>query len=154
MNLTDEELKTIVTNSISFCDACRKAGKKPRGSTLQFFTKRIRRIGLDTSHFLGKAAHAGPRQTGICRKKHWSEVLISSNEGRERSVSLRKSFEEFCEEKHIPIICKGCSRNPDWMGKFLKLEIDHIDEVNSNNTPTNLQWLCPNCHSQKTFTAQ
>lgn len=34
------------------------------------------------------------------------------------------------------------------LGKRLSLQLDHIDGCNSNNTITNLRFLCPNCHSQ------
>ena len=36
----------------------------------------------------------------------------------------------------------------DWMGKYITLELDHIDGNNKNNTRENLRYLCPNCHSQ------
>jgi hypothetical protein len=34
------------------------------------------------------------------------------------------------------------------MGHDLSLELDHIDGDSTNNTPGNLRFLCPNCHSQ------
>lgn len=36
----------------------------------------------------------------------------------------------------------------DWMGKPIKLELDHIDGNADNNTEENLRVICPNCHSQ------
>ena len=38
----------------------------------------------------------------------------------------------------------------DWRPKSL-LEVDHIDGNHTHNTPENLQTLCKNCHSMKTF---
>lgn len=35
-----------------------------------------------------------------------------------------------------------------WCGKPLNLHIDHIDGDTRNNNRDNLQYLCPNCHSQ------
>lgn len=36
----------------------------------------------------------------------------------------------------------------DWQGKYLTLQVDHIDGNNKNNDFNNLRPLCPNCHSQ------
>lgn len=43
--------------------------------------------------------------------------------------------------------CNSCNLT-SWLGKELKLQVDHIDGNIKNSLPTNLRWLCPNCHSQ------
>lgn len=43
--------------------------------------------------------------------------------------------------------CSIC-KHTEWQGRELTLEVDHIDGVRTNNTLSNLRWLCPNCHSQ------
>lgn len=42
--------------------------------------------------------------------------------------------------------CQICRVN-EWDGKFLILQVDHIDGNNINHTIDNLRLLCPNCHS-------
>lgn len=42
--------------------------------------------------------------------------------------------------------CKTCEIDK-WMGKPICLEINHIDGNRHNNSPSNLEALCPNCHS-------
>ena len=42
--------------------------------------------------------------------------------------------------------CEQCDRDT-WMGKPLPLELDHINGDASNNFPSNIQLICPNCHS-------
>lgn len=44
--------------------------------------------------------------------------------------------------------CSICGNPPEWQGKFLRLQVDHIDGMCYNNHPDNLRLLCPNCHSQ------
>jgi Zn finger protein HypA/HybF involved in hydrogenase expression len=43
--------------------------------------------------------------------------------------------------------CQVCGIT-DWQGKFITLELDHIDGDADHNTAENLRLICPNCHSQ------
>ena len=36
----------------------------------------------------------------------------------------------------------------DWMGMPITLQLEHIDGNAFNTVPSNLECLCPNCHSQ------
>ena len=42
--------------------------------------------------------------------------------------------------------CNSCGLS-EWMGRPLTLELDHKDGNNANNDRSNLECLCPNCHS-------
>ena len=42
--------------------------------------------------------------------------------------------------------CNHCG-NSDWLGKKLVLELEHKDGNSDNNVRSNLECLCPNCHS-------
>lgn len=44
--------------------------------------------------------------------------------------------------------CIGCGLGPEWNGKPITLQLDHIDGDKFNNLKENLQILCPNCHTQ------
>lgn len=48
----------------------------------------------------------------------------------------------------IPDACAICGIGPEWNGKPLTLELDHIDGDRLNNELSNLRLLCPNCHAQ------
>ena len=43
--------------------------------------------------------------------------------------------------------CSRCGIS-EWMNNPISLEVDHIDGDNSNDDRSNLEALCPNCHSQ------
>jgi len=74
-------------------------------------------------------------------KKHpVSEVFSKSS--RTNSKLRNWVFDIFnCE------CCMECGIK-EWNGKKLSFDIHHVDGVRSNNTFSNLQVLCPNCHSQ------
>jgi 5-methylcytosine-specific restriction endonuclease McrA len=50
--------------------------------------------------------------------------------------------------------CESC-KIESWLEKDITLEVHHIDGNASNNILENLEFLCPNCHSQTdTFRAK
>lgn len=51
-------------------------------------------------------------------------------------------------------VCSSCKLE-EWMSKPITLWVDHIDGNATNNCPTNLRLICPNCDSQSdTFMAK
>lgn len=44
--------------------------------------------------------------------------------------------------------CALCGLPPEWNGKPLVFQIDHVDGDRTNNDPTNWRMLCANCHTQ------
>lgn len=42
--------------------------------------------------------------------------------------------------------CKICNEST-WLSVAIPLEVDHIDGDASNNLPSNLRLVCPNCHA-------
>lgn len=51
----------------------------------------------------------------------------------------------FAQKGELCWECGWCKRHP--VDNKVPLEADHIDGDSSNNTPSNLRLLCPNCHS-------
>lgn len=47
-----------------------------------------------------------------------------------------------------PELCSECGLESVWNGKPIVMHLDHIDGDTSHNDPSNLRFLCPNCHSQ------
>jgi hypothetical protein len=47
-----------------------------------------------------------------------------------------------------PYVCAECGQLPEWNGKPLILQVHHINGDPTDSRPENLQFLCPNCHTQ------
>ena len=99
--------------------------------------KRVEKLNLDTSHFttLGRLKQ---------NRRSLEQVLSRRAEGsgREHSRRLREALLATGREYS----CASCEIST-WMGVDLRLEINHIDGDYLNNEASNLEFLCPNCHS-------
>jgi hypothetical protein len=139
---TDEDLAAAVSQSTSIAGVLRILGIKPAGGSHFNISKRIRRVGLDTSHFLGKASNRGGRFPRLAP----SEILVKRDRALPRTKPhlLRRALLEV----GVPAECDKCRTTESWMGKRLVLHVDHVDGNAWNNEFSNLRFLCPNCHSQ------
>lgn len=75
----------------------------------------------------------------ICREQHAYAKFLNGE------IKSRKNLKPYLI-RDKGNLCFNCGIS-EWRGKKLPLEIDHIDGNPSNNLPTNLRILCPNCHS-------
>ena len=79
--------------------------------------------------------------------------FYSESEGDISGLALKNYYLNWRKENNIPYWCDNSrcilhKSNPKWHGKKIRLEIDHIDNVNRNWRHKNLRLLCPNCYSQ------
>lgn len=136
-----EEVEALIKECSSYAEALRKLGKSSRGGTLTNFVLMCRRWSIDTSHMTGQAHNKGkPARHRLT--PHERLVMGCPTDHRVTAYKLRNAlFEIGVEHK-----CSDCGIK-EWNGQQLVLEIDHIDGQYWNNTPDNLRFLCPNCHS-------
>lgn len=81
---------------------------------------------------------------GSPRPRSSEEILV------ENSTASRSTLKKAALESDlIPSdLCWECSMSPEWNNKPLTFQLDHRDGDTTNNDPSNLRFLCPNCHSQ------
>lgn len=138
-----EHLAKVVAESLSFMEVLRKYNKRPVGGNVTNLNLVCRRFKIDTSHMLGQARARGQRSK---HRKSADERLVLGTELDRRTLAhiLRKAL----DDKNIPYQCVECGNNGCWQDRPLTLEINHKDGRYWNNTLENLEYLCPNCHSQ------
>lgn len=137
---TREVLEPIVAQSLSVADVVRQLGLRPNGGAHSHLCRVIKKLELDTSHF--RRTNPAPSR----RRLAPAEILVANRlKGRrERPTMLRRALIEI----GVPYECSMCGNDGTWMGTPLTLEVDHIDGDLFNNSPSNLRFLCPNCHRQ------
>jgi|688.fasta_scaffold280228_3 hypothetical protein len=145
---TKEQVETAVINSKTFSDVFRHLGVNVNGGSYKWLKKLILKHNIDTSHFFSRKeilAMMTAKSNGSKGKTLYSKDDISKD-GRIPSERLR-SFMTFKNIEHKCNVC-GLQR---WLDKPIRLDIDHIDGNCINNHINNLQYICPNCHRQKTI---
>lgn len=143
---TRELLQPIVVSSCSVAQVIRKLGLRQSGGNHYYLSRKIAALGIDVSHFTGKASNRGPGHVGGNAKLLPSEILIYDRLGgkRERTPQLRRAL----IESGVLERCRVCDVGVTWQDRKLVLHVDHIDGDCLNNRSGNLRFLCPNCHSQ------
>lgn len=85
----------------------------------------------------------------LCSTNYRSKVAREEFWAGNKPNIFRDVARRFIAEKR-GYKCEVCGIG-EWQGKKLTLHVDHINGDPSNNQPTNLRLICPNCHSQTEF---
>ncbi|MFD3813321.1 HNH endonuclease [Rhodococcus sp. NPDC058639] len=142
LKYTKDVLEEAVRHSTNVAEVMRYFGLTPNGGHHTHLGRRIKALGIDTSHFTGR-----PRlPSGGAGRQHWTEILTERPRGapRVKPHLLRRALLETGREHR----CAVCSTGPVWNGERLVFHVDHIDGNPNDSRPENVRFLCPNCHSQ------
>lgn len=127
-NFTKEEIELAISNTKSMIGAARYLG---------ISRDKFKRYAMTYNLYEPNQSGRGMR-----KKKVYTDEEVFSNRGCEVSstilINRLKDKREWC--------CEKCGIS-EWFGRPLSLEIHHIDGNRHNNELSNLQILCPNCHS-------
>jgi len=137
---TQEVLEPVVAEATSVAGVLRLLGLRANGGSHAHISRTIKKLGLDTSHFVRF-------QNGAHQLRHAPEqILVTRPPG---SFRVKRSLlQRALNESVVPYVCAWCGLDGTWRGLPLTLEIDHIDGDFHNNRIENLRFLCPNCHRQ------
>lgn len=137
---TNEDLRRAVASSISVAQVIRALGLIPAGGNYDHVQRRMRDLGLDTSHFKGAGWSRGlslkPNAIPL------TEVLVAGRWTTSHHLKQRL-FREGLKKQQCEL-CGWAERTAD--GR-IPLELDHINGDKNDNRLVNLRVVCPNCHS-------
>jgi hypothetical protein len=140
--VNEDLLRDAVPRAASIAEVIRHLGLEPSGPRHRAVREEIRRLGLDTGHLLGQAHFRGNRGD---RRLPIDQVLTfrPDQKGRRSAPVIRRAL----LATGVPDRCAACGTDPEWRGRPMTLEIDHINGDFRDNRRENLRFLCPNCHA-------
>lgn len=143
---TKDLLEPLIKKNVSVAGVMRDLGLKAlQGGSHSHLTKVIKNLGLDIGHFTGKLTNRGENHRGGPQKKLAKDILVLRNQGqRQKAFRLRRALIEIGRLYK----CLRCGVEGTWLNKPLVLEVDHKNKNFLDDRAENLEFLCPNCHSQ------
>ena len=147
--LPPELLQAHVLESISIAQVLVKLNMPRAGRSHRELTRRLKQLGIDTSHFKGAGWARGETHTtstAIARARRRNtrtneEVFVESSPESNGTRLVRRLLALGWTYR-----CSTCGID-QWRGQPMVLHLDHINGVNNDNRLENLRLLCPNCHA-------
>ncbi len=148
--ISAETLAALTAACSSVAQVLIKLDMQPAGRAHRLLSQRIRKLGVDTSHFRGQGWARGETITthpslakGCLRRTLSDDVLFVENAPVVGGPRLVKSLLAMGWSYQ----CAWCGIS-EWRDHRLVLHLDHINGINNDNRVINLRLLCSNCHSQ------
>lgn len=134
---SEDELQKFCKESSSFRELAIKIGYYPNGgSTLKALKEMVAKYNLDVTHFTGQS-----HQKNLGKRRTSTEDYLTNK----TVVTSYKLRNRLLEDGVFEYRCSCCGLT-EWLGQPIPLELHHKDGNKSNNTLSNLELRCPNCH--------
>ena len=137
--LSDEELIEILNNSKSIRDVLTRIGYEKTNGSGSYRTLKNecskRKIEIPKYEIIGNITSL---------KKVPNELIFCKNSTYSRNHLKNKII----KYNMIEYKCVECGLTEKWNNKPISLQLEHKNGINNDNRIENLEFLCPNCHSQ------
>jgi hypothetical protein len=145
----EQHIRKAVSDNLTMTGVFRDLGWKTNGTSYRKLNQIIRKLDLDTSHWVGQGHNKGKKHLGKPFEKKPFEEVFCENSAYSCNSTLKRRVQK---EGLLENKCQICGLGTSWNGDNLVLVLDHINGIHNDNRTTNLRFLCPNCNSQqKTF---
>ena len=136
--LSDGEFIELVNKCSNISDVLRELGYSTNGNSWGYQIVKERMEKLNLFFTKRNSMYYNRDNTALPLEK----ILIKDSEYNRTKLKERLVKEGLKEYK-----CECCGIS-EWNGKPLALQLHHINGIHNDNRLSNLQLLCPNCHSQ------
>jgi hypothetical protein len=136
-DIPEDTLRSYISSSSTWKEALQKCGYNNCGCS-KYLKQRIALFNIDVSHIKQKT---NLKNDFI---KYKLEDILVNDSNYVSMVCLKKRLVKELQWKET---CSVCNLS-EWLGKPMPLEIDHINGIHTDNTITNIRFICPSCHAQ------
>ena len=136
--ISSNEFRELVKKSETLSEIFKAFGMSNKGANYKTLVRRLEEENIPVEH-LRKGPKIPPKAQPI------SQILVENS-----SFNRTHLKERLIKENIVEYVCQKCRTGPNWNGLKLSLQLDHKNGVSNDNRVENLQFLCPNCHSQTT----
>jgi hypothetical protein len=133
--LTQEQVRDAVNNSGSLRQAIISLGLSYGGATVKRFTSLAEGYGIPLDFPRAYQQQEIPLE----------QIMVAGSEYTNNRIRLKARI---LAAGLLTNECAICGLGPEWQGKPLTLQLDHINGKNNDHRIENLRILCPNCHTQ------
>lgn len=144
-NYSPDQLQKMLDESQSFSNFFEKIGFCRKGGNSKTLKRIIQEYNLNTN------------QLDKNRQEYFAQCALKSKNRTRKIEDILNNKVEFHSSWHLlrrlvkegvkKYECEICGIE-EWNGKPISLQLHHKDGKRNNNELSNLQILCPNCHSQ------
>jgi hypothetical protein len=141
-DIPDDEVARAVADHRFAVEVLRHFGFHPPGNSYGALARRVRRLGLDTRHWL---PYRPPPRPPL--RRPLEDALTVGGYAPETNRAKIKG--RLIREGILKNECRVCGLGPSWQGRELVLRLDHVNGDRNDWRRENLALICPNCDSQQ-----